>query len=97
MTLIAMMAINASMNLFGLLFEDKNADLRDAGNNKVDWSAFIYGSFAGIVPWIIVTSPIFFHFTPEQLADVPWWVWGILGSYFFMFNAFPINMYLQYA
>jgi len=97
MTLIAMMAINASMNLFGLLFEDKNADLRDAGNNKVDWSAFIYGSFAGIVPWIIVTSPIFFHFTQEQLDKIPWWVWCVLISYFFMFNAFPINMYLQYA
>ena len=97
MTLIGIIAINASMNLFGLVFEVMNANLRDAGNNEVDWSAFIYGSFAGIVPWIIVTSPIFFHFTPEQLDKIPWWVWCVLISYFFMFNAFPINMYLQYA
>jgi hypothetical protein len=52
MNLIGIMAINASMNLFGLLFEVMNSNLREAGNDKVDWSAFIYGSFAGIMPWV---------------------------------------------
>jgi len=46
------MAINACMNLFGLLFEEMNASNCEAGIKKVDWLAFIYGCFAGVVPWV---------------------------------------------
>jgi hypothetical protein len=49
---INIMAINACMNLFGLLFEEMNASNREAGIKKVDWQAFIYGCFAGIIPWV---------------------------------------------
>lgn len=93
MNLIGIVAINASMNLFGLVFEVMNADLRDAGNHEVDWSAFIYGCFAGIIPWVQVYTPLF---ASENLDEVPNFVWGILVSYFIFFNSFPVNMYLQY-
>lgn len=29
-------------------------------------------------------------------AEVPWFVYAIMGSYFVFFNLFPINMILQY-
>jgi len=29
-------------------------------------------------------------------AEVPWFVYAILGSYFVFFNLFPINMIFQY-
>jgi hypothetical protein len=58
-TLFAIMTINACMNLFGLLFEVSNADLREAGKTEVNWSAFYYGSFAGIVPWAFIFISIF--------------------------------------
>jgi len=52
LNLINIMAINACMCLFGLLFEEMNAERREAGKIKVDWQAFIYGCFAGIIPWV---------------------------------------------
>ena len=44
-------------------------------------------------PWII----IFMH-APGNAnpAEVPWFVYAIMGSYFVFFNLFPINMILQY-
>lgn len=36
-TLFAIMSVNASMNLFGLLFEVMNSYLREAGVTDVDW------------------------------------------------------------
>jgi len=93
-TLVSIMAINACMNLFGLLFEVMNSYLRDAGSNEVDWSAFIYGSFAGVVPWAILFTIVL---TSVNFSDIPLFAWGLMFSYLFMFNTFPINMYLQYA
>lgn len=93
MNLINIVGINACMNLFGLLFEVMNANSREAGKDEVDWSAFKFGSFAGIFPWIGIYVPIFFS---ENLDQIPSFVWGILASYFLFFNSFPINMYMQY-
>jgi hypothetical protein len=36
-TLVAIMSVNACMNLFGLLFEVSNSYLREAGKTEVDW------------------------------------------------------------
>lgn len=94
MTLIGIIGVNASMNLFGLNFEMMNSYKRDAGDNTVDWSAFWFGCFAGIIPWIQVYAPLF---TSDDFSQIPWFVWGILLSYALFFNTFPINMYLQYA
>ncbi len=43
--IILIFALNATMNLFGIMMELHNQHMK-----KTDWMAFIYGCFAGIVP-----------------------------------------------
>jgi hypothetical protein len=86
--LILIILINASMNLFGLLMEKLNQN-----REKTDWSPFVFGSIAGIGPWIVIVLYAFGNADPSQ---VPWFVYAIVGSYFVFFNLFPINMLLQY-
>lgn len=90
-SLILIFALNASMNLFGLLMEEINA--KRAKDERVIWSPFIYGSIAGITPWIVI---IIYMMGIGDLSAVPWFVWAIIGTYFAAFNTFPINMILQY-
>lgn len=86
--LIAIFILNASMNLFGLLMEQINQYTK-----KTNWLAFIFGSVAGIGPWVIITL---YAFGNSNLDKVPWFVYAIFISYFVFFNLFPINMILQY-
>jgi hypothetical protein len=86
--LILIFGLNASMNLFGLLMEKINQY-----TTKTNWSAFVYGSIAGIIPWIVITMYAFGNSDPAQ---VPWFVYAVFISYFIFFNLFPINMILQY-
>ena len=86
--LIAIFVLNASMNLFGLLMEQINQY-----TEKTSWSAFVFGCIAGIAPWIIIIMHALGNANP---AEVPWFVYAIIGSYFIFFNLFPINMILQY-
>lgn len=86
--LVVIFIVNASMNLFGLLMEKMNA-----GKEKLDWSPFVFGSIAGIAPWIVI---VLYGFGNANPAEVPWFVYAIVGVYFVFFNLFPINMVLQY-
>ncbi len=86
--LILIFFINMMMNLFGLLMEKINQY-----TNKTDWTPFIYGSIAGLIPWIVI---IMYAFGNADPSEVPWFVYAIFGSYLFFFNIFPINMILQY-
>jgi hypothetical protein len=89
-TLIVMFGINAMMNLFGILMEEHNQY-----TTKTDWTAFIYGSLAGIVPWIV----IFLYFVGAVNsgdAKPPTFVYAIVPTLFVMFNIFAVNMVLQY-
>jgi hypothetical protein len=86
--LILLFALNASMNLFGLLMEKLNQN-----REKTSWIPFWYGTIAGLVPWIVV---FLYAFGNSDLSKVPWFVYAIFGSYFVFFNLFPINMVLQY-
>ncbi|MFO7882931.1 MAG: heliorhodopsin HeR, partial [Kosmotogaceae bacterium] len=86
--LIAIFLLNASMNFFGLLMEEINQY-----TEKTKWSPFVFGCIAGIGPWIIIFMHALGNADP---AEVPWFVYAILGSYFVFFNLFPINMILQY-
>jgi uncharacterized membrane protein len=84
--------VNASMNLFGLVMEQLNSG---KSKENVDWGPFIWGSIAGLAPWIA----IIFYMTgasPEATAQTPWFVWAIVATYFVAFNSFPVNMILQY-
>ena len=92
-TIVAIVGLNATMNLLGLMMEIHNQTTK-----KTNWSAFIIGSFSGAVPWIV----ILLYFlgsavkTPGVLEQTPWFVFAIFGTYFVLFNLFPVNMVLQY-
>lgn len=88
-SLMLIFFINASMNLFGLVMEQLNTD-RD---KKIKWGPFVWGSIAGIAPWIAI---FLYMFGTGNFDMVPWFVWAIVGTYFVAFNTFPINMILQY-
>ena len=64
-------------------------------NYKTDWTAYIYGIFAGIVPWIVMG---YFFFTALDKAGdlVPSFVYWTFPTLFVFFNLFAINMFLQY-
>jgi hypothetical protein len=83
--LIPLFAINAAMIGFGLMFEIHNQDAP-----KTNWTAFWLGSAAGAAPWIAIG--VYLFATP----GVPTFVYWIYGSIFVFFNAFAVNMYLQY-
>lgn len=91
--LLAIAGVNACMLFFGLLME--HGSTPSAGN--VNWMPFIYGCFAGAVPWALIALQVA---TAEDLATdgegVPTFVYGIIGSLFLLFNSFAVNMVLQY-
>lgn len=89
-SLILIFVVNAAMNLFGLDMEQING-----GSNKksVNWGPFIWGSIAGLAPWIVI---LLYMFGTGNFDRVPWFVWAIIGTYFVAFNTFPVNMVLQY-
>lgn len=89
-SLVLIFAVNASMNLFGLVMEQLNS-MREKDN--INWGPFIWGSIAGIAPWIAI---LLYMFGTGNFGQVPWFVWAIVGTYFVAFNTFPINMILQY-
>ncbi|MFW9921731.1 MAG: heliorhodopsin HeR [Candidatus Thorarchaeota archaeon] len=87
--IIAIVGLNATMNLMGLMMEKHNQT-----TTKTDWTAFIIGTFSGIIPWILI---LIYLFGNGSISEIPWFVWAIFGGYFFFFWTFPINMILQYA
>lgn len=89
-SLILIFIVNAAMNLFGLTMEQLNSG---SEKTRVNWGPFVWGSIAGIAPWIAI---VLYMVGTGNLDMVPWFVWAIVGTYFVAFNTFPINMILQY-
>jgi len=87
-TLVLLFVLNATMIFFGLMME-----LHNQTTERTNWTAFILGSFAGIVPWIVIA----WYFGGAAVnTSVPTFVYGILVSLFVFYNVFPVNMFLQY-
>lgn len=86
--LVALFGVNASMILFGLLQEHYERPGRPG------WLPFIFGSIAGIVPWIAIGI---YLWSPGSAAEPPAFVYAIFVSLFVFFNSFAVNMILQYA
>jgi hypothetical protein len=84
-----MFAVNATMNLIGIMMEYHNQY-----NEKTNWSSFIYGSIAGIVPWIVIIV-YFFSAVSSTDAESPTFVYAIIPTIFVFFNSFAVNMVLQ--
>lgn len=88
--LAAMFALNAGMNLMGLVMEVHNQTTK-----KTDWLSYWIGCFFGAVPWVIIFA---YFFTAINSVDVqvPGFVYAIVFTIFATFNIFAINMVLQY-
>ncbi|MCV0402526.1 MAG: heliorhodopsin HeR [Chloroflexi bacterium] len=85
--LVGLFGVNASMIMFGWLQE------RYERPGRPGWLPFIFGSFAGIVPWIAIGI---YLWSPGSAAEPPAFVYGIFVSLFVFFNSFALNMVLQY-
>ena len=89
-SLVLIFIVNASMNLFGLTMEQLNSGKE---KTRVNWGPFIWGSIAGIAPWIAI---VLYMAGTGNFDLIPWFVWAIVITYFIAFNTFPVNMILQY-
>jgi hypothetical protein len=90
--IVAIFGVNAAMILFGLLMERVN----HAGE-RVDWTPFVFGCVAGIVPWLVIAAQVVGAERRATDGGVPTFVYGIIVSLFVLFNSFAVNMVLQYA
>lgn len=88
--LMLIFALNATMNLFGLMME-----LHNQTTQKTDWTAYVFGCFAGLVVWIVM-GIYFFGAISSSTESVPWVVYLIFPILAAFFNIFAINMILQY-
>jgi hypothetical protein len=89
-TLILLFSLNACMILFGWVMEVHNQT-----TEKTDWTSYIFGCFAGIVPWIVL-GLYFFNAIGSNASAVPSFVYAIFWSLLISFNVFAGNMILQY-
>ena len=89
--LLSIFFFTAIMNLLGLVMEVHNQTTK-----KTSWLSYNLGCLAGVIPWIIVA--IYFIGTANESGAeaIPTFVYWIYGSIFVFFNAFAINMVLQY-
>ena len=75
------------MILFGALMEK----YEEPGNPN--WTSYIFGCIAGIVPWLIIA---YYIWSPTTDSNPPSFVYAIFVVLFIFFNTFAINMILQY-
>lgn len=88
--ILLIFGINAMMNLFGIMMEYHNQN-----TEKTSWISFIYGSIAGIFPWIVIFL-YFFGSVSSGGEGPPTFVYIINPTLFVFFNIFAVNMVLQY-
>ena len=88
-SLVSLFSLNAAMILFGWAMERHNQ-----ATSRTDWTSFIFGCFAGAVPWIGIA--VYLAGAGGDSGEVPGFVYGIFFSLFVVFNVFAINMVLQY-
>jgi hypothetical protein len=89
-SLMLMFGLNAMMNLFGIMME-----LHNQTTEKTSWTSFVFGSIAGIIPWIVILM-YFLGALSSSGAEPPAFVYAIIPTIFVFFNIFAVNMYLQY-
>ncbi len=89
-SMILIFGLNAMMNLFGIMMEYHNQK-----TERTNWTAFVYGSIAGIIPWIVIMM-YFLGSLSSSDAKPPAFVYAIIPTIFVFFNIFAVNMVLQY-
>ena len=86
-SLLGLFVLTAGMNLFGLVME-----LHNQSTAKTNWTAFIFGSIVGVVPW----AAIILYFVKSTPAP-PTFVYAVVVSLMVLYAMFPLNMWLQYT
>lgn len=89
-SLVMIFALDAIMNLMGLVMEVTNQD-----KEKPNWLSYWIGCLAGIVPWAVFGIYVW-GASAYGAGEIPTFVYWIYGSIFIFFNSFAVNMYLQY-
>jgi hypothetical protein len=87
-SLILIFFLNATMLLFGLIME-----MYERPGDRVNWTAFYFGSLAGLVPWAVIGL---YLWAPGANGDPPGFVYGIFFSLLVWYSLFAVNMWLQY-
>jgi hypothetical protein len=85
--LVAIAGVNAAMILFGWVMEKYESPGRPS------WLAYWFGVIAGAFPWIAIAI---YLISPGSDISPPGFVVWIFVSLFIFFNAFAVNMVLQY-
>lgn len=88
--LIMAFTLTAVMNLCGLMME-----LHNQATEKTNWTSYVIGCIAGIVPWVAIAIYFFGSLATAEDA-VPTFVYFILPTLFVFFFSFALNMVLQY-
>lgn len=89
-SLIMVFGLTAIMNLLGLVMEVHNQTTK-----KTNWLSYYIGCVAGAIPWLVV-GLFFWSANKYGTGEIPTFVYWIYVSIFLFFNAFAINMVLQY-
>jgi hypothetical protein len=76
--LIAIFSINACMNFFGLMMEKHNQL-----TEKTDWTAYNYGVFTGLVPWLCIGIYLFDAGSTGNVPDFVYWIFLIIAIFYF--------------
>ncbi len=88
-SLIMLFALVAIMNLLGLVMEVHNQTTK-----RTNWLSYWIGCLAGVVPWVVIALTLWLG--ADNGSTAPAFVYWIFVSIFVFFNAFAINMVLQY-
>ncbi len=88
-SLILIFSVNAMMIFCGWIMEVHNQTTK-----KTNWISYIFGCFAGVIPWLVIALYLFGSGEGEYRA--PDFVYWIFFSIFLFFNSFSLNMFLQY-
>jgi hypothetical protein len=86
--IILIFTLNSTMNLFGLMKEKHNQTTK-----KTDWTSYIYGTYAGIIPWVVISIYLWGSGAGGEVPDFVYYIYIVIGVFFF---SFAFNMILQY-
>jgi len=89
-SLMLAFTLTAVMNLCGLMMEVHNQTTK-----KTNWTSYVIGCIAGLVPWIAITIYFFGSISTAE-GTVPTFVYFIVPILFVFFFSFALNMLLQY-